>query len=522
MVSYRYLIILIGFLLYSCAQVGTISGGEKDVSAPKPIAKKTNPPNGSTRFIEKEVEIPFDEFFKLNNANINIRIVPAHTTIQSRVKGKSLFLNWEDDLQPNTTYAIYLNNAVKDITENNDSIIQYVFSTGEILDTLSYSIYVADSRSAKPISGCLVGVFDPETDELKSFTETNDKGYAKLNYLKEGSYRLIAFMDENGDLEAQEHEAFGFPINDLIELKEPTIDSLPIRLYSPIQKSMIRTSFFVPPGYALIGANRPIINESVYVNGKQLEKDQYTHLSEDSLQVFIEVAEVSSAEVIINSTEVTDTVTFRFSKNDREKGITIRPMNTSGILSPWDSVKYFCNDLITGFDTSLIEVINLLDTTIIEDYSLTTKYNELEFQIAERKNIESVMITLQKGAIKTTHGLNSELITTVKFQPERKYGALNIDLSYYTNESIIVLALQKGKVVESISLEPGASTILLSGLSPGDYSFDIVLDENANGRWDAGNYDSRKQPELIDHYSSPTTVRANWEVELSLIPNRGE
>ena len=522
MVGYRYLILLVGLLLCSCAQVGTISGGEKDITAPKPVADKINPLNGSTRFMVKEVEIPFDEFFRLNNANINIRIVPSHTTIQSRVKGKSLFLSWEDDLQENTTYAIYLNNAVKDITESNDSIIQYVFSTGDELDTLSYSIYVADSWSGKPVAGCLVGIFDPETEELQSFTETDNNGFAKLRYLKEGSYRLAAFMDENGDLEVQKHEAIAFPENDQITLDSAIIDSLPIRLFTPLQEPKIRTSVYISPGYALIGTNRPIVNEALYVNGEQLKEDQYKRLAEDSLEVYMSIAETSSAEFVLKSTEVTDTVTFRFSKSDKEKRITLRPLISNGVLSPWDSVSYFCNDFITSVDTSLIEIVNVTDTTPVHDYTVSTAYNAFEFSFADRENLESLKITLHRGAITTTHGTNTKLITTVKFQSERKYGSLNIDLGYYANEAVILSVLNNGKLIDFMPIKPGSPTVLLDGLAPGDYTFDIVRDENANGRWDVGDYTSRTQPELVDHYSSPTTVRANWEVELSLIPNSDE
>ena len=79
------------FLLFSCAQVGRISGGEVDVFAPKPIEEKTIPVFLSTNFKDGHVEICFDEFFRLKNTGENIVMVPPHANIKTSYKGKKLF-----------------------------------------------------------------------------------------------------------------------------------------------------------------------------------------------------------------------------------------------------------------------------------------------------------------------------------------------------------------------------------------------------------------------------------------------
>ena len=60
--------------------------------------------------------------------------------------------------------------------------------------------------------------------------------------------------------------------------------------------------------------------------------------------------------------------------------------------------------------------------------------------------------------------------------------------------------------------------MILKELLPGEYSFRIILDINNNGRWDVGNLKSRTQAEKINAYTKPTKVRANWEIDLELIP----
>ena len=145
------LVILAPALLFSCAQVGTISGGERDEYAPKPAMDKANPPNGSTAFKGNRIVIPFDEYFTINNPTSSIRIVPPHASIKASFKKRDLILEWEEELQANTTYSIYLDKAIADITEKNDSLMQFVFSTGSYIDSLSYSSKVVSAWTKEPV-----------------------------------------------------------------------------------------------------------------------------------------------------------------------------------------------------------------------------------------------------------------------------------------------------------------------------------------------------------------------------------
>ena len=142
----KNIIVFIPFLLLlSCAQVGEISGGEKDDIAPKPIEGKTIPANESTHFKGKSVKITFDEYVQLNNPQQTVLFVPNHATPKTVLTKKTVQISWEETLEENTTYVIYLNRTVKDLSENNDSLMYYVFSTGETLDSLHYSVRAVDA-----------------------------------------------------------------------------------------------------------------------------------------------------------------------------------------------------------------------------------------------------------------------------------------------------------------------------------------------------------------------------------------
>jgi len=511
------LIFILPLLLSACAEVGTISGGPEDAIAPRPISDKMEPANGSVNFSGNTVEIPFDEFIRLNEPNINIRIVPPHATINARLKGKSLLLDWTDTLQPNTTYAIYLNNAVRDITENNDSIIQYVFSTGPKLDTLSHQVAVSDAWTGKAITSSTVALFNPETGQLQSFAETNTQGIATLNYLRPGTYELLAFEDENNDLELQEHEQLAFPSSSLLTIGEEVyFDSIPLRMFVPMQAPEIRTVKAEFPGVLILGATQGLEGAEVLVNGVVQDPAHIKWLGPDSLMTFIDVHGETIPEIIVNSFLLHDTLRVRTVKNDRLKSVNFRNAITGGKCSPLDSATLLFNDFILGVDTSKISVLLASDSSRVA-YSISYQFNELSFSFPDRMALEAVQVLLPAGAVSTRHGSNIRMQTAFSFPSARKYGTMVVNTSSYA-EPILLLVQQGEKTVRTVSIPESNTATRLEFLEPGEYSFKVIRDSNGNGRWDVGSYAERVQPETIDFYSNPTKVRANWELEFSLIP----
>ena len=156
--AFRISIIFL-LLLTSCAQVTSLTGGERDRIAPQPIEKRMNPQNGATNFVGSTITIPFSEYVKLNNPIETIVMIPPNAKPKATLRKKTLTLTWEDTLQDNTTYSIYLNETVQDITESNDSLMVFVFSTGDFIDSLKYNVKIVDAFTNQPISSCFVGLY---------------------------------------------------------------------------------------------------------------------------------------------------------------------------------------------------------------------------------------------------------------------------------------------------------------------------------------------------------------------------
>ena len=511
-----YPIILVALFISSCAQVGTISGGDKDEVAPQPKLSRVNPPNESTNFKAKQVEIPFDEFITLSNPTENIRIVPPHATLKAEMKKKSLIISWEEELNPNTTYAIYINNAVKDITEGNDTIMQYVFSTGNELDSIKYAVKIIDAWTNLPVEKCIVGLFDPVTNEIRNFTETTKNGEALLNYIKADNYQLLAFVDENKDLVIQEHERVGFQIDRRVDIQSSLIDTVPIRLFTPTSKPKIRTKKYVSPFSILIGTTVPLINETIHLNGEKLDERRYLKFKEDSLRIFLPASDILLNEIVITSDELADTASVRSSISKTPTEVIVTSKKSNNTFAPSEKIAFETNSFITGVDTSLVRVFYKKDSLFIRYYNYTFEHNVLTVEI-DKSNYGELEFHFLKDAIGTDGGGNGDQKVNCILNEERKYGALDLNLSYYKTP-ILLQVYQNSKPIKLLPLEGSLESVSIEELEPGDYTFKVILDDNKNGKWDTGNKETYLQPEKVELYSTPTKVRANWVVEATLIP----
>ena len=511
----KYLIVFLSLFLVGCAQVGRIFGGPEDRNAPKPIEEKVSPANATTNFSGNEFVIPFDEYFKLSNPNSTIQIVPPHATINASVKKKTLTLFWEESLQPNTTYAIYLNKAIKDLTEGNDSTMQFVFSTGPQIDSLSYSLAAVDAWSQAPEKDAVAILLDMKTDDLVSVAPFT-KGVASLNYLHQGTYKLLVLDDKNGDFKPQDNERIGFKGAGDITIDSTYFDSIPVRMFMPEQQPKVKVKSFPPCGF-VVTANRAIdsLSNTEFIMFNQKVK-AIEYLDGDSVLLFPYDIPKNSGELIVSNPSLTDTISFRFSQADKEKEIKISAINENGVL-PSENLQFEVNGLIKSIDKSKIQLMNLKDSTMIESFDVSHELSTFEI-LLNKDTISNLSVVFLDGAVSSTCGASVKGFTTMNCYSIEDLGELVVDLSGYY-ETIILDVISNKKTIRSIVIEKPQEGITFSELFPGEYQFKVIRDVNLNGVWDVGNYERVQQPELVDAYSKKVKVRANWTVEVSLSPN---
>ena len=207
-------------LLAACASIGSPDGGIYDEIPPKVLA--CYPADRSIGNTERKMQIRFDEYIKLENANEKVIVSPPQLEPANiRADGKRIKITLYDSLQENTTYTIDFSDAITDNNEGNPmGHYTYSFSTGTEIDTMEVSGVVLTADNLEPIKGILVGLypldslFNDSVLKKKPFnrvSRTNGSGRFSIKGVKMGKYRAFALEDKDGDfLFSQKSERIAF------------------------------------------------------------------------------------------------------------------------------------------------------------------------------------------------------------------------------------------------------------------------------------------------------------------------
>jgi uncharacterized protein (DUF2141 family) len=511
----RFGLILILFLLSACAQVGVLSGGAKDETAPVPNMEKMSPKNASTNFNGKELVIPFNEFIKLNNPSETMVVVPPNIKPMAKVKNKTLYLSWNDDLSPNTTYAFYLNGTVQDTKENNDSLMAFVFSTGESIDSLTVQYFVRDAFTNEPVKGAIVGLYESFSDTIRPtyFAQTDATGAAQLRYLKTGKYDVVAFEDKNKDLKHQINERMGFK-EAALELTGIFVDSVPIRLFTPEETPQITGFSFNAPGSFVVSANRNLEKSVFYLNGEKIRDKNVHYFSTDSLLLPFSMSDTSQYTLIVENENWSDTTSISITQKEKSGSLRLQVDGGNEIL-PKKPIVLFASAELKSVVVPLIQVINAQDSSQLTLGQTSLNGNHLEMNF-EREKTSNANVLFLPGSLVDAQGPNSDtILLKLTCLLEKELGSMDVDVSDFASPLVLEILLGK-KLVASIQLGKEQRKHHFSNLKPGEYSFRLVLDENENGKWDVGNRALGLQPEIIQKFQETKKVRANWDLEVIL------
>ena len=99
-------IIAATIVIGSCAKIGSPSGGPKDEDPP--IAVNITPKNGSTNFQGKKFTLEFNEYLNIDGLNDKLIVSPPLSKKPTvTMRGKSLIVEFQDELKENTTYSFF-------------------------------------------------------------------------------------------------------------------------------------------------------------------------------------------------------------------------------------------------------------------------------------------------------------------------------------------------------------------------------------------------------------------------------
>lgn len=254
-----FISLTIAILLFSCAQPGSIGGGPRDVEPA--VVLKCIPPNYSANFSGDRFTIYFDEYIELDNIFQKALLSPPTDNLPDfKVKGKTLQVQFKEKLKENTTYSVYFGDAIVDITEKNPLLnFTYVFSTGDLVDSLSLYGTVINAFDLKPMENIFVMLYKDNNDTIPFdslplsvkpyyLSKTDVNGNFTFNGLADNKYLMFAINDMNSNY------FFDQPVEEIAYL-----DSLVTPVYVDIKELDSIVSDTIAMEDSLLA--QPIVNE---------------------------------------------------------------------------------------------------------------------------------------------------------------------------------------------------------------------------------------------------------------------
>ncbi len=563
-------LILICCLIASCAKVNTPSGGPKDVTPPEVVGSK--PVNGATFYKENKFEVTFNEYVTLQNINEKLIVSPPmRNRPLASLKGKSVVIEYEDELRDNTTYTFNFQDAVRDLNEGNVyENLRFVFSTGPVIDSLSVTGNLFNAYSLNKPESALVMLYSnlEDTAFRKSIPDyismVDQTGYFRIDNVHEGTYNLFGLKETDNS------KNFNMLEEEIAFLDEPlTVTSL--KNYLPLEEDTIKVvvepgkkapekpaptgeykmflfkhekkSYYLtssdrnvpyhmiytlsrPPGAHSFDLTIPGADESSFFTERSKENDTLrvwltdsTLYSQPQISTVVSYPYTDTTDIVIHQT---DTIEMRYTapRSSRVARAQKTPFtvqtNLTNLMRPGQKIFFKTSTPLKIPDTSQIKFYELeKDTTTLIPYHFAPDSSNscrvnLDVKLEPGKNYLYIADSASFGNIYGEYADSTGLRFSVR--EESSYGSLILNIKGYSGKRIIELLDNNENVIREQVMESDGKTEFLL-LDKGKYKLRVIYDINGDGKWTTGDLAEKRQPEPVSFYPQELEIKEDWIVD---------
>lgn len=539
-------IILLALFGLSCAQPRPVNGGPKDIEGPRII--QSIPTNFSTNFHGNEIMMEFDEYVLVPKLAAELVVSPPlKYAVEYKIKGKRVYFNIQDTLQPNTTYNFNFGDAIVDLNENNplDSSL-FVVSTGTSLDSGSITGTVKNAYTLKAVENATVLLY-PSTSDSSLYkggptylTKTDNSGNYSLNYLSIRDYEIYVLETPGSNYAYQNFTPVGFS-PDLANPKENNI--IDFFLFKEIDTTQYVSKNSSKEYFNFVlGFHSDLKNPKFeFTGGEKTPNFIIEELDADSFLFWMDGDDILDSVTVFVSDETgySDTIkvgladfkTFekQAKKTDGKSPVSVRPNIKNSVLHYFDSLLLNVSRPLKSWDLDRVLFVDGTDTSKVMDLMDAQKlYMEMPYATNGTSfDIKSIQVKydwkpgknyafiLYSGAV--TDIINQTNDTTfIKFKTNtfEDYGSFRftVNVPEYSGPLYMELLDEQGKFLRSYKIKSG-DVIYHELALPGKYQMRLIIDENGNEKWDTGDLEKMLLPEHIVYYNGLIEIRPNWDVE---------
>jgi hypothetical protein len=549
-----FLTLFVAFIgmLYDCAHNVPPSGGPPDKTPPEIIYHFPAADSVGIKNL-KYIEMEFSESIRKTTLPNNFWIMPE---IRGEIK-----INWKgsrkvrfllpDSLEPDQTYVFTLSTGITDMHNNRlTAPFQLAFSTGDKLDqgSIQGQIYAEKIPRDVYVNAYLM-TEDENSDSLlnerpRYYTQIDEKGFYRLNYLSLNKFRVIALQDQNYDERyTMESDLIGIPFTDIVLdslqphfnelnfylIREDTttpaisrIDTISNReILIEFKEPVVLESFFsVRIKDSLQNAAYSILGSSQDYKNHSLLHLFFTQLpSQKDLTVQLTGIGDYSGNTVISDTLKANFISAARADTVKPRLLGIKPSRGSTNVTFNDSIRLSFNVPV--------------DTTLFRRYlTLQKKEGDTLSGHYDFADLRSPAYIPVHSLLSATEYLIHINLDSVKDIWDRAFPDTQITVEFTTRDmadlgeisgtvrspevnwqQAIVQAMPLRGKEQYHTLAKKDSTYMLNFLPDGQYMTRSVLDLNENGDWDKGSTHPW-------HYSEPfiinpdtVKVRKRWTTQ---------
>lgn len=509
-------------LLASCARPANPNGGPADEDPPIMLAEGSTP-NYQTRFSDREIVLEFNEFISLSNASQQIVISPPFIDyLKYTVRGKRLIIEFpeNEELREEATYQINFGESIKDFTAGNVlENFTFVFSTGDIIDSLSLSGYVFDAASSEPAAETLVMLYDNlsdtafQTEKPFYFAKTDETGRFQIKNIKSDTFNVYGLLDGNLSLTYdQQTESVAF-LDSSIILPDTSLQSINLFLFDerevPIVQSLEQKK-----------KEKAVLRFSEEPRGMLVEPDDGSlvvleyELEADSCVIWYET-ERDSFDFFASWEGTVDTFKIKnIEKKKKASRLVCKNCASVFNLFPDDTLALEFNKPIASVELTNYIQVDSLDQYFAELAGFDGRFVKLTGKVVDTGQYELTLLPgfvedVFGGTIDSTFvdmdGMSDNILGNIKITIQ------NIDTSSYY---IYELLDNKDAIIDRRHMKVD-SVLMFEKIPGGQYFLKITQDLDGNGYWDSGNMEQKLLSEKIRSFQLEV-LRQGWDLETSI------
>lgn len=512
-----YLAITLLFLLSGCANVRSPQGGSKDTTPP--VVVSTYPEPMALHFSSHSITLIFDEYVKLNSIFSEMIVSPPLSKPPKiKVHKKAVILELQEELRPNTTYQFNFGDGIMDVNESNKvKDLTYVFSTGDMIDSLSISGVVWDALNDKPSSGMKVVMYENDTSIFSKnaiplyFSRVKGDGSFAINYLKSGNYYLYALDDQNGNYRHDEGEAIGV-LDRSVDIGKDS--SLQLFTSVPYPERLFIQEYAVDSVGTLKFALQAHY-KNVTVQPMNQELSAQFNRSNDSVYVHLQGFPTNTRELLVIQIDnnFVDTVAIPYFTEALKKPFALQTSKGN---------KRKVGDSITLRSKSQLHLknrdrISLTHDSVPVDFELTYDSLHMNFQLKTTfKEGQHYQLRVFPGAFENEIGVTHDSLDysfDIFQQDELSTLVMNLQLPDSLKNGLLQLLDKQNNIIfQQSGIASGSYSV--KALLPGEYILRLLDDSNKNSIFDPIHFFPYSPPERMYLYPGAITLRSNWDLKI--------